>query len=101
MDEKDYKVVSYYGILITHSGDKYYLMADCPFDRLPWMSDHERMFLGAVEDGLIQQIIVSGYTLLPDRKGMIRIRKDKDTEEVELDEMQKVTHKLFQSVNVN
>lgn len=97
MDDNRFKVISYQGILITNYGEMYYLLYNHPIDREEWMNDNERTFLGFVEKGIIQPITVSGYTLLPKRTGQAHVRKDfEELQEVELNEIQKITHELFQ-----
>jgi len=75
MEEK-YKEVAYEGILVTNYGEKFYLMYGQPIDKDMWMTDDVKMFLGVAEFGRPVHIVVSGFTLFPEARGTVKIRKE-------------------------
>ena len=66
-----------------------------------WLSDNMREFIVCQENGRVFNIIVTPPFAVSYLRMGETIEVDAEIKEVELDEMQKITHELFQSVNTN
>jgi len=82
MDD-EYRMMNYKGILVTNYGEKFYLEAPFPIDKEMWQTDDVKTFLGAVEDGRLIQITVQGFTLFPEARGKVKVRKEQEEVTVE------------------
>lgn len=101
-NEEQYKVISYQGILITNSGEIWYLLVNRPISAEDWQNDNERMFLACQDGGRPEQIVVNGYTLRKDARGMIHIKREEDeikTMQLEED-VEETYNELFENLAV-